>query len=199
MGIEKPASLGGALFSKAQLRVLGVFFGQPHRGFRVTDVIRLANSGAGAVQRELKKLAAARLIELNPDKTYQANSASPIFHELRGIVRKTVGLLDPLRAALTPFKSRISFAFVYGSIANGTDTAKSDIDLMIVGRDVSYGDVFLNLEKAERELLRPVHPTILTDEEWAKRVSQKSAFLSKVVQRPKLFIIGNDDDLKRAG
>jgi predicted nucleotidyltransferase len=197
MGISKPASLGHALFSSAQLRVLGVLFGQPNRSFRVTDVIRLASSGAGAVQRELKKLAAAQLIEFKPDKTYQANSASPIFRELKSIIRKTVGLLDPLRDALAPFKSKISFAFVYGSIAKGTDTAKSDVDLMIVGEDVSYSDVFLNLEKAERALLRPVNPTILTNEEWVKRLSQRSTFLSKVVQQPKLFVIGNDDDLKR--
>jgi len=198
MGIQKQTSLAHTLFSRAQLRVLGVLFGEPNRSFRVTDVIRLANSGAGAVQRELKKLAAAKLIELKPDKTYQANSASPIFRELKSIIRKTVGLLDPLRDALAPVRSKISFAFVYGSIAKGTDTAKSDIDVMIVGSGVSYSDVFLNLERAERELRRPVNPTILTDEEWVKRLSQRSSFLNNVIQQPKLFIIGNDDDLTRA-
>src|SRR5436190_20500810 len=119
-------SLADALFTKTQQRVLGVLFGQPHRSFYASELIRDAGTGSGAAQRELARLEASGLVvarRIGNQKHYQANAASPLFSELRNIVLKTVGLVEPLRQALRPIESEIRAAFVYGSVAKGSDQA----------------------------------------------------------------------------
>lgn len=197
-----PRSLAGALFSRVQLRVLGLLIGQPDRQFHASEIIRLAGSGSGAVQRELEKLAAAGILSVTTAgnrKVYQANRQSPIFAELHGIVAKTAGLAEPLRQALKPFEKAIAGAFVYGSVAKGSDTANSDIDLMIVGTGLSYGEIFAALQKAEKILHRPVNPNLLDAGEWKRKRAEKGSFVRKIAEQPKLFVIGSEDGLSRIG
>jgi predicted nucleotidyltransferase len=192
--------LASALFSQVQLRVLSQFMGQPARSFQVREVIKLVGSGRGAVQRELKKLTAAGILNvsaLGSRKVYQANPQSPIYDELRGIILKTVGLLEPLRLALKRFSQKIDLAFVYGSVAKGKDTARSDIDLMIIGDDIAYGEIYGALQKAEKSLLRPVNPTVMNLTEWKEKITNQNSFVSKISQQPKLFIFGSENELKR--
>jgi predicted nucleotidyltransferase len=200
MGIHKnPSNLAAALFSRVQLRVLGILFGQPNQSFQITEVIRLAGSGRGAVQRELEKLAAAGILTakaVKRSKTYQANNDAPIFEELHSIIQKTVGLREPLRRALNRHKSKIVFAFVFGSIAKGRDTAKSDIDLMIVGHDLTYNEIYSSLQSAERSLLRPVNPSIMSVAEWKRKLVDGNSFLTKIVQQPKFFVLGSENDVQ---
>ncbi len=144
-------SLADALFSGTQQRVLGLLFGQPERSFYATELINLAGVGSGAVQRELASLSQSGLVTVKPvgnQKHYQANPASPIYDELCGMVRKTVGLAEPLRAALAPLAPQIKAAFVYGSVAKKEDTASSDIDLMLVSDSLSFADAILALQAA---------------------------------------------------
>lgn len=190
--------LADALFSSTQQRVLGMLFGQPDRSFYATELINILGVGSGAVQRELARLAQSGLVtvsKVGTQKHYQANPDSPVFHELSGLITKTVGLAEPLREALAPFSSRIKAAFVYGSVAAGSDTAKSDIDLMLICDDLGYADVFEALQTTETRLGRPVNPTLYTPVEWAQKIGSGSGFASKVAQRPKLFLIGSEKDL----
>jgi predicted nucleotidyltransferase len=200
MGIkEQSAGLAGALFSRVQLRVLNLLIGQPDRSYQVTEVIQLAGSGRGAVQRELEKLAGAGILNLSVAgnrKIYQANRQSAIFKELHALIIKTVGLLEPLRMALKPYRPKIDVAFVYGSVATGKDTAKSDIDLMIIGHEVAYSEAYAALQKAEKILLRPVNPTLMTSIEWKEKLAHRNAFVSKILQQPKLFVFGTENELK---
>lgn len=125
-----------ALFTKTQQRVLAVLFGQSQRSFYANEIIGLAQSGSGAVQRELACLEASGLVTVHRvgnQKHYQANYDAPIFDELRGIVMKTFGVADVLRAALQPLWPLVELAFVYGSLAKGTEHAGSDVDLMVIG------------------------------------------------------------------
>ena len=150
-GAPSRQGLADALFAKVQQRVLSVLFGNPGRSFYANEVIGLARSGTGAVQRELARLETAGLVtatRIGKQKHYQANRASPVFQELRGLVLKTSGLADVLREALTPTSNRIRAAFVYGSVAKGDDTAGSDIDLMVIAEDLTYGDLFAAIEEA---------------------------------------------------
>ena len=204
MGIKQrpPNGLAGALFSKVQLSVLGLLIGRPDRSFRISEIIRLVGSGSGAVQRELETLTAAGIFTVNSSgnqKLYRANRQSPIFEELYGLVLKTVGLLEPLKKALKPYQSKIEIAFVYGSIAKGTDIAKSDIDLMIIGEQITYGDIFLALQNAEKTLQRPINPNLMTPDEWRQRRSNKSAFVTKILEQPKMFVLGTDNELQGIG
>jgi predicted nucleotidyltransferase len=176
--------------------------GQPDRSFRISEIIRLAGSGSGAVQRELEALTAAGIFTVSStgsQKLYRANRQSPIFEELYGLVLKTVGLLEPLKKALKPYQSKIEIAFVYGSIAKGTDIAKSDIDLMIIGEQIAYGDIFMALQNAEKTLQRPINPNLMTPDEWRQRRSNKSAFVTKILEQPKMFVLGTDNELQGIG
>lgn len=192
------AGLTDALFSGTQQRVLGWLFGQPQRSFYANELIGLAGAGSGAVQRELKRLEQSGLVTVHTvgnQKHYQANPASPIFAELCGIVQKTVGLAEPLRAALAPLAKKIKAAFVYGSVAKREDTAKSDIDLMLIADRLTYADVFEALETAGARLGRTINPTIYTRKELARRRVEDNAFVTRVLAQPKLWLIGGENDL----
>ena len=192
------AGLAGALFTGTQQRVLGLLFGQPERSFYATELINLAGVGSGAVQRELARLAQSRLVTVKPvgnQKHYQANPASPIYEELCGVVRKTVGLAEPLRAALAPLAAQIRAAFVYGSIAKKEDTASSDIDLMLVSDTLTYGDAILALQAATEQLGREVNPNIFTPPDFAKRLKEGGSFVSRVMGQPKIWLIGGLGEL----
>lgn len=191
-------SLPDALFSKVRQRVLAVLFGTPDRSFYANEVIALARSGTGAVQRELAGLAAAGLLTIHKQgnqKHYQANAAAHVFAELRGLVLKTMGLADVLLAALMPLAGQIDAAFVYGSVAKQQDTAQSDIDVLIVSPSLGYADVFGALEAASTTLGRTVSPTLYTPAELNKRLARNNAFVARVLQQPKIWLLGNENAL----
>ena len=207
MGIKKrPAKtlstavsgIADALFTKVQQRVLAVLFGNVSRSFYANEIIALAGSGTGAVQRELARLEAAGLVtvtRVGRQKHYQANSAAPVYKELRGLVLKTSGLIDTLRSALAPLMPQIEFAFVYGSVAKGKDTAKSDVDLMVVSDSLSYADLFACLEEATQRLGRIVNPTVYSRQELSKRIGADNAFIKRILEQPKLWVIGEKHGL----
>ena len=191
----RSTGIADALFTKVQQRVLGMLFGSPSRTFYANEIIALAHSGTGAVQRELVRLEAAGLvtvIHVGKQKHYQANAAAPMFEELRGLVVKTFGLIDVLRDALLPLTTQISAAFVYGSVAKGQDTVKSDIDLMVISDSLTYADLFAALEEAAAKLGRPVNPTVYTKQDIAKRVQQDNAFITRIWAQPKLWLMGEE-------
>jgi predicted nucleotidyltransferase len=128
-------------------------------------------------------------------KHYRANRASPIFEELHGIVLKTVGLIEPLKQSLGPYGDKIKVAFVYGSVAKGTDTARSDIDLMVIGDDLTYADLYAGLQNAEKVLNRTVNPTFLSFDDWQRKLRTKDSVIAKIDAQPKLFIVGSENDL----
>src|SRR4051812_781224 len=136
-------SISKALFSDSQSRVFRWVFGQPERGYHLNELRRLTGLGSASLQRELGKLAEAGLVrseKVGNLRRFQANTESPVYEELAGLTRKTLGAQPLLQDALEPMKSKIDLAFVYGSIAKGTNTAKSDIDIMVVGNDLRLSD-----------------------------------------------------------
>jgi predicted nucleotidyltransferase len=196
------SSLANALFPKVRQRVLAVLFGTPDRSFYANEVIALAQSGTGAVQRELAGLSEAGLLTVHKvgnQKHYQANASSPLFGELRSLVQKTMGLAEVLRAALAPLAAQVEAAFIYGSVARQQDTAQSDIDVLIISNTLGYGEVFAALEDATAYLGRKVNPTLYTSADWTKRIVQDSAFVVRVWQQPKIWLIGHEEDLDAPG
>lgn len=196
---ERPNSVADALFSKVQQRVLGVLFGNPDRSFFASEVIALAGTGTGAVQRELTRLAATGLVtvkRMGRQKHYQANPAAPVFAELRGLVVKTSGVADVVRAGLSPLRDRIHAAFIYGSIAKSEYTAASDVDLMVVSDALTYGDVFGALEETAKQLGRKVNPTVYTQREMRTRLKQENAFITRVLAQPRIWLFGDEHALR---
>ncbi len=200
MGTKRHAfSLSDALFSKVQQRVLALIFSHPERSFYTSEIVRKVDSGVGAVERELSKLEGSALVSIERignQKHYRANQASPIFEELRGLIEKTVGLAEPIRKSLEPYADAIKSAFVYGSVAKGADTAHSDIDLMVIGDDLNYSDLYTAAQNVESKLRRKVHPLFLSPEDWRRKTSDKGSVFSKISHSPKIFIIGSEKDLQ---
>ena len=192
------ASLSDALFTGTQQRVLSLLFGQPGRAMSVSELIQATGAGSGAVQREIARLAGSGLLvseQVGNQKRYSANPRSPIHDELVGIVRKTFGLVAPLQEALAPLASRIKAAFVYGSVAKGSDTAASDIDLFLVSDELTYDDVVGALHPLIEQLGRDINPTIYSPADLRKRVKADNAFVVRVLEQPKLWLIGGEGDL----
>lgn len=190
--------MADVLFTPVQQRVLGLLFGQPEREYQSAELIRLARSGTGSVHRLLGRLAQAGLVTVRAvgnQKYYQANPGAPIFPELVGLVRKTVGLMTPLRMALAPLAGEIVAAFVYGSVAKQSDHAASDIDLMVLSETLDYPRLYTALQTAEAALSRPLSPNLMKPGEWKRKRGQGDGFAARIAVQPKLFVIGGDNDL----
>ena len=194
------SGLSNVLFSKVRQRVLALLYGQPDRSFHTNEIIRLTNSGTGAVQRELAALSSAEIItveSIGNQKHYAANRMSPLFSELRAIVLKTFGLGDVLRQELAPAVSQIHIAFIYGSIAKQEDTVNSDIDLMLISDTLTYADLFKLLENAQAQLGRQISPTFYSQDEWKRKLKTGNNFVSQTIKQPKIFLIGSEDELTK--
>jgi predicted nucleotidyltransferase len=197
---KSKAGLGEVLFGKARRGVIGLLFGRPGKSFYLREITAHVNTGVSQVQKELATLSQAGLItqeRRGRQVHYRANPESPIFKELRGIAVKTFGVADVVREALVPFAGRIRAAFVYGSVAKGTDTADSDIDLMVISDGLKYSDVFPALTEVEDVVGRKVNPTLYTEDELLRKREGKNAFVTRTMERPKIFLIGSNGDLSK--
>ena len=180
------------------MRVLALLFLRPDESFYLREIFRLAKVPPSNVQREMKLLTEAGLIERSVrgrNVYYQANAKSPIYPDILGIVTKTFGLADILRQALAPLRSEIKLAFIFGSMARNQQNVVSDIDLLVTG-DVTFDAVVKQLPGAEALLLRTVNPTIYSEVEFRKKLEAREPFITEVVAREKIFVIGTEDDLK---
>lgn len=199
LGRLQKKDIGAALFGRSRRNVLGLLFAHPDRAFYLREIIAATGSGTGQVQRELENLTGVGLVlrERRANQVYfRANAEAPIFEELKGIVAKTFGVADVLRELLVPFADRIRVAFIYGSVARSEDTARSDIDVMMVG-DVLLSELANVLHEAETRLRRPVAPTIYDEQEFRDRVHAGQHFLAQVLKRPKIFLVGDEHELSR--
>jgi predicted nucleotidyltransferase len=194
---DAPTSLADALFTTTQQRLLALLFGQPSRSFFASELIQRTGSGSGAVQRELKRLSSSGLVtvkRIGKQKHYQANPDCPVFDELCALVRKTVAMAEPIGEALAPLGEDIALALIYGSVAKGTDTATSDIDLLVVADDLTLEALYSALAPVEASLARKISATVHTKKEFAKRHAAGNPFLTRVFEGEHLVLIGSEDD-----
>jgi predicted nucleotidyltransferase len=188
-----------ALFGRVRLGVLSLLYAHPDESFHMRAIARWTGSGQGAVQRELRNLAGAGILnrwQQGRQVYYQANRQNPIFVDLYRLLVKTSGMSDVLRSALAEVRDRISAAFVYGSMAKGTATAESDVDMMVVG-EVELRDLVAALTPVEQVLQREVNPSVYPPAEFRARLGDSNHFLTSVMREPKVFIIGDEDELAR--
>ena len=193
------STIADVLFSKTQQRVLALLYGHADRSFYLKEIIDRVNVGRGSVQRELEKMTAVGLVTLRKignQSHYQANPACTVFEELLAIVKKTFGIVDVLKRALLPVDAEIDYAFIYGSVAKGEETAQSDIDLFIVSDSLSYADAMNNLATSEAVLGRTVNPTIYSSEDIVNKLNDNNAFLTRLMDQPKIWVKGSDDDTR---
>lgn len=189
-------SLASVLLPEYRRRVLGLLLLRPEEALHGREIARRTGLPAGTVTRELRKLAEVGLLQRERrgnQQVYRANTGSPVFSELAGILRKTSGLADVLAQALAPAAPKLRVAFIFGSIAQGRESAGSDIDLMLIG-DLGFSQAVELLHAAQATLGREVNPKVFTASEFTSKAATE-AFLGDVLAKPKIFLIGSDHDL----
>ena len=183
-------SISDSLFSKTQQKVLGLLFMKPKRSFYLNEVVRHAKAGKGAVQRELLKLESSGLVlttSLGNQKHFQANQQSPVFKDLRALIIKTFGIREIIANCLQSNATQINRAFIFGSIAKGTDNANSDIDLMVVSDQLDFHSLFEILHPAELQLGRTIQPTLYRTEEFVQK--KDTEFMRRIFEAPTIPVI----------
>ncbi len=195
---SSPSSgLADALFGATQQRVLGLLFGQPSRSFFATEIMSLVGAGRGGVQRELLRLKTSGLVtvkKVGNQMHYQASRESPIYEELCSIIRKTIGLQEPLRTAIEKIRDRLHVAILYGSTVDGTDTARSDIDVLIVSDSLTLEETINLFSPVESILDRRISCTIYTPREFGDRRQKENPFITRIVEGPHVVLAGTLDD-----
>jgi len=182
-------------------QVLSLLLLHPERSLHVREIARLTRTTAGTLNKELVRLHEAGLLNrerVGNQVQYSANRSHQIYPELAGILRKTVGLADVLIQALTPLAREIKVAFVFGSMARGSENTGSDVDLLIIG-EVDFGSVVDTLHPVQQQLSREINPKVFSVSEWKTKLRSKDSFVNEIVIHPKIFLIGSDDELAELG
>ena len=195
-------SVASAFLTDRQMRLFAWLFGQPARSFHLSELRRLTGLGSASVQTELNRLCDAGLLRaerVGNLRCFQANPHSPIFDELVSLTYKTLGLVPALREALAPLAPRLQAAWVFGSVAAQTDTAESDVDVMLVGQQLALGEVLEQLAPLEQQWGRKINPTVYSPPEFLKRRAEPDSFVNRVLSQPVLPLIGDADGLDRVG
>ena len=196
----RKSSVLDVLIPKTRQGILAAVLVQPEKAWYVSELARRLGVSSSSLQRELQALTEAGILKSHRQGRmvyFQANTDSPVFPDLRGLMLKTAGLVDVLADALKPLGNAIKCAFVYGSIASGEARSDSDIDLMIIG-GVAPAKLALPLRRAREQLGREINPNTYTEAEFAAKVAAKDHFLADVWTKPRLPVLGTLDDLGQA-
>jgi DNA-binding transcriptional ArsR family regulator len=191
------SNLLGALISRTKQQILAATILQPDHAWYLLELARHLRVRPSTLQRELKVLGEAGILKRhkNGNRAYfEADTSCPIFRELAQILFKTVGVADVLRKALQPVASRIDVAWIYGSMADASERSHSDIDLLVVG-SVSLSEMAVILRKEEGQLGRAINPTVYQPEEFMRRCKEKNHFITGVLAKEPLFILGGPHEL----
>lgn len=192
-------TLAEFLSSRSRAEILRLLFGPDSRELHVRELERQSGLADATIRQELKKLTRLGVIVARQDGNrtyYRANVESPLYPDIRNLVRKTSGLTDVLREALG--EAEIQIAFVFGSVANGSEKATSDVDLMVIGA-ISLRQLSKRLSGLATKLGREINPHALTPAEFARRIKEREHFINSVLETPRLFVIGSEDELRRLG
>mgnify|MGYP003619421658 CR=1 FL=1 len=187
-------NISAAIFTDSQSRLYSWLFGQPERAYHLNELRRLTGLGSASLQRELNRLATAGLVDaqaVGNQRRFQANAQSPVYAELVALTRKTLGTVPVLQDALQPLRPKLVSAWVYGSVAKQTDTAHSDIDVMLVGNDLLLSQVLAALEPAEAQLGRKINPNCYSPQEFERRRLEPDSFVNRVLSQPTLPLVGD--------
>ena len=192
-------TLADLLSSRVKAEVFRLLFGTADQELHVREIERRSGLADATVRQELKRLTRLGVIELRRDGNrtyYHASTSHPLYSDIRNMVLKTSGLVDVLREALD--YSGIRMAFVFGSLARSDGKANSDLDLMVIGT-ITLRQLGKLLSGVATKLGREINPHVLTPEEFAKRRTTREHFITTVLGEPRLFVIGNEDELKAMG
>lgn len=196
--MKTKAALSDLLFpNQYRRKVLGLLLMRPEQQIHLRELARVIGAAPGTLKKELDALCEAGLLRaerVGNQVRFCANTAHPVFPELQALIRKTIGLVNALRLSLAPLAGRIDAAFVFGSMASGTESAGSDIDLMVVG-DAGFAEVVDATYEAQATLGREINPKVMSASEWQAKKAERNAFLQDVLNKPRIMLIGDADVL----
>lgn len=196
--MKTKAALSDLLFpNQYRRKVLGLLLMRPEQQIHLRELARVIVAAPGTLKKELDALCEAGLLRaerVGNQVRFCANTAHPVFPELQALIRKTIGLADALRLSLAPLAGRIDAAFVFGSMASGTESAGSDIDLMVVG-DAGFAEIVDVTYAAQATLGREINPKVMSASEWQTKKAERNAFLQDVLNKPRIMLIGDADAL----
>lgn len=175
------------LFTESQSRVYAWIFGHPDRNYHLSELAKLTGLASASLQREINRLTQAGLVlsdMVGNQRRISANRQSPVFEELYQLTRKAMGAEPLLREALRPLSDKMACALIYGSVAKGTDTAASDIDILIVSDSVGLSDVLEHCRDAEIQLGRKINPNCYTLPAFNHRLQEQDSFVQRVLAQP---------------
>lgn len=178
-------------------KVLSQLLLHPDVDYHVRELARLTGTAAGSLHKELTRLAAAGLLlrkEQGNQVRYQANRQCPVFPELAGMLRKTSGAAQVLAQALAPLQADLSL--IFGSVARGTETAGSDVDVLVV-TERGFGEVVRALHDAQATLGREINPVVYSLVELQGLVAAQDSFVMNLLTGPHIFLNGTLDDLSQ--
>jgi predicted nucleotidyltransferase len=189
--------LSEILSSKIRADIFRLFFGVSDNELHMREIERRSGYAIGTIQSELRKLLRLDLVSKRKDGNrtyYRANKDHPLFLDIQRLVLKTVGLVDILQNKLTK-SQEITIAFVFGSIARQEEMARSDIDLVVIGH-LGLREITALLSGVTEKVDREINPHVFTVKEFKKRIARKEHFITQVLDEPKIFILGNENELK---
>ena len=192
-------SLASVLFKDYRRRVLGLLLLHPEESYYVREIARLTATVAGTLHKELATLAKAGILSVQPrgnQKLYTANRDCPVFEELASILRKTSGMVDVFATALLPMAEQIDSSCIFGSVAQGRETTHSDVDILLIGV-ASFADIAKALYPCHKVLGREVNPKVYSKTAWAELVRNNDGFAREIVAKPKMFIIGGNEEFEK--
>ena len=196
--MKTKAALSDLLFpNQYRRKVLGLLLMRPEQQIHLRELARVIGAAPGTLKKELDALCEAGLLRaerVGNQVRFCANTAHPVFPELQALIRKTIGLADALRLSLAPLAGRIDAAFIFGSMASGTESAGSDIDLMVVG-DAGFAEIVDATYAAQATLGREINPKVMSASEWQTKKAERNAFLQDVLNKPRIMLIGDADVL----
>ena len=183
--------------SRGRAEIFRLLFGVTPQEVHLRELQRRSGLALRTIQQEVEKLLGMELLVARRDGNrvyYSANKSHPLFRDIRSMVLKTSGLVEVLREALSG--EGADAAFVFGSVARGEEGAEGDVDLMIVA-DAGLSDVSRWLSGVPEKLGREVNPHVMSAEELRRRRESGDQFVSRVLDAPKLFVVGDEDELAR--
>jgi DNA-binding transcriptional ArsR family regulator len=201
MNTGMPNDLASVFFGSYRRQVLGLLLLHPDEAFHLREIARITDTQPGTLRRELIRLEQAGVLRserVGNLVRYRADPACPIYEELRAILKKTAGVVEVLRGALAPLGARIAVAFVYGSVAGGTERHPSDLDVLVVG-EVSFEEVVAALLPCQETLRREINANVYGETEFREQAKRRGEFLSRVLEGPLLMIFGTADDIGKPG
>ena len=193
------STLSGILSSRVRAEIFRLLFGLNEKELHMREMERQAALSLGTIRQDLQKLVKLDLVKARRDSNrlyYRANTDHPLFPEIRNLVLKTAGLVEVIKSALD--REGIEVAFIFGSLARSKERAASDVDLMVIGT-IGLRSLSNRLAGVSEQIGREINPHALSIEEFRRRKQNGNHFLSNVIESPKLFIIGSENDLETMG